>query len=121
MEGHPLKGPGLRIEMDVRQVWRCAKCGRVARLSGDVVASRCNCSEEAVWMQLEGQVPRRKFPRPAALTVPDLGEEGMEDSSAETGPKVVDEAASTGGPVGIDPDVIAAVDVPQAPPNAPAV
>ena len=47
-----MKGPGIRIDLDVRRTWRCPKCGRTAKYLGDVVALRCNCGSEPVWMQL---------------------------------------------------------------------
>lgn len=80
-----MKGPGLRIEMDVRQVWRCPRCGGVALLPGHVVAHRCSCCDDAVWMKLEGQPPRRKFPLAPSVPLPEnVGEEtaaGVEATS----------------------------------------
>lgn len=53
-----MKGPGVRIDLDVRRSWRCPKCGRVAKFLGDVVSLRCNCSSEQVLMQLTDQQRR---------------------------------------------------------------
>ena len=38
-----MKGPGLRIDLDVRRVWRCPACGRELRLGGGVTAVLCDC------------------------------------------------------------------------------
>lgn len=62
-----MKGPGLRIENDVRRTWRCPSCGRESRAGGDVVSLRCPCTHEGVPMRLlEGRRQVRQFPRPPA-------------------------------------------------------
>lgn len=53
-----MKGPGNRIDLDVRRIWKCSRCGRVAKYLGDVVALRCSCGAEPTWMQLS-DAPRR--------------------------------------------------------------
>lgn len=53
-----MKGPGNRIDLDVRRIWKCSRCGRVAKYLGDVVALRCSCGAEPAWMQLS-DAPRR--------------------------------------------------------------
>lgn len=47
-----MKGPGLRIDLDVRRVWQCPKCGRQMRCSGDVTSRVCNCQKEETMMLL---------------------------------------------------------------------
>ena len=47
-----MKGPGLRIEIDVRRVWLCAVCGQGQRLTMDITAPRCFCVRDGVPMKL---------------------------------------------------------------------
>ena len=47
-----MKGPGMRLALDVRRVWECPECGRRRKTDGHVVAKRCNCQKEGVWMRL---------------------------------------------------------------------
>lgn len=60
-----MKGPGLRIDVDVRRPWRCPVCGQGARLPMDITAPRCPCVRDGVPMKLaEGQRPGRLALRP---------------------------------------------------------
>lgn len=52
-----MKGPGMRLDLDVRRVWKCPACGREARSEGHVVTRVCNCTREGVAMRLT-EVPR---------------------------------------------------------------
>ena len=66
-----MKGPGLRIDLDVRRVWKCAKCGRIARTSGQVTAQRCGCTEAVQWMHLEPAVKKEPFRAPFREHLPE--------------------------------------------------
>jgi len=46
-----MRGPGVRLDLDVRRVWKCPACQLVRRVSGDLTAIRCHCAGEP-WMQL---------------------------------------------------------------------
>jgi hypothetical protein len=78
-----IKGPGLRIEMDVRRCWRCPACGREARVPAWETAVRCECRSPGVWMKLIEPTPR-----PAPYVAPPLYEDedspDTEQSSAES-------------------------------------
>jgi hypothetical protein len=54
-----MKGPGMRLDLDVRRVWQCPACGRQARDSGDVVVRVCDCTKDGPLMRLV-DVPRPK-------------------------------------------------------------
>ena len=55
-----MKGPGLRIDVDVRRAWLCPVCGQGQRLTMDITAPRCLCVRDGVPMKLaEGQRPGR--------------------------------------------------------------
>lgn len=67
-----MKGPGLRIEIDVRRGWRCPTCGQKQRWPTDITAPRCYCVREGVPMKLdEGQRPQPHDVRPEIRSVLD--------------------------------------------------
>lgn len=76
-----MKGPGLRANLDVRRVWRCPRCGRVARTPGAVTAVRCGCADET-WMQLQPPVKREPF-RPPPRTPEQIAEDRADEVSEE--------------------------------------
>ncbi|QDT23010.1 hypothetical protein [Gimesia chilikensis] len=47
-----MKGPGIKLDLDVRRLWKCPKTGQTIRLSGDVVAKSTQVNGETVFMQL---------------------------------------------------------------------
>jgi hypothetical protein len=135
-----VKGPGLRIGLDVRRVWRCAKCGRTVRTAVQVVAQRCGCSEAGNWMVLQPPVKREPFCPPVREPLVDPGAEDapvtvpVEAAGDETGGAGVPAAEAQGTvvlPDGANPptqspnqtseladallESLAAVDVPVSP------
>src|SRR5262245_7178595 len=66
-----VKGPGLRIDLDVRRIWCCAKCGKTVRTAVQVVAQRCGCAD-APWMSLQPPVKREPFRPPVREPLPDV-------------------------------------------------
>ena len=74
-----MKGPGLRIEIDVRRAWHCPTCGQNQRWSTDITAPRCFCVRDGVPMKLaEGQRPGRLDLRPELRSVVDRIQGGEE-------------------------------------------
>lgn len=74
-----MKGPGLRIEIDVRRAWRCPVCGQGQRLTMDITAPRCFCVRDGVPMKLaEGQRPGRLALRPELRSMLDRIQGGEE-------------------------------------------
>ena len=74
-----MKGPGLRIEIDVRRAWRCPTCGQNQRWPTDITAPRCFCVRDGVAMKLaEGQRPGRLDLRPELRSVLDRIQGGEE-------------------------------------------
>lgn len=56
-----MRGPGVRLDLDVRRVWQCPACQRTRRLHGDLTAVHCQCPGEP-WMQLvQERIPRLKL------------------------------------------------------------
>ena len=48
-----MKGPGFRLDLDVRRRWECPACGRDIRLPGNVTQADCPCrGDEPVAMRL---------------------------------------------------------------------
>lgn len=91
-----MKGPGLRIDVDVRRAWRCPVCGQSQRLGLGVTAPRCPCVRDGVPMKLtEEQRPDRKALRPELRSMLDRIQAGEEfprmtslvSSDAEGGPR----------------------------------
>jgi hypothetical protein len=72
-----MKGPGMRLELDVRRIWRCPACGREARSEGGVVAKVCGCTKDGVAMRLV-ELPRPKptvwQPKPDDPDIPELAD-----------------------------------------------
>ncbi len=38
-----MKGPGFRLDLDVRRVWECPACGRRLKRLGNVAQLDCHC------------------------------------------------------------------------------
>lgn len=47
-----MKGPGLKLDLDVRRLWKCPQTGETIRLSGDIVSKTTQVKGETVFMQL---------------------------------------------------------------------
>ncbi len=47
-----MKGPGLKLDLDVRRLWKCPQTGQTIRLSGDVTAKSVEVGGKTVFMQL---------------------------------------------------------------------
>ena len=74
-----MKGPGLRIDVDVRRAWLCPVCGQGQRLTMDITAPRCLCVRDGVPMKLaEGQRPGRLSLRPELRSMLDRIQGGEE-------------------------------------------
>ena len=74
-----MKGPGLRIDVDVRRAWLCPVCGQGQRLTMDITAPRCLCVRDGVPMKLaEGQRPSRLSLRPELRSMLDRIQGGEE-------------------------------------------
>ena len=97
-----MKGPGLRIDVDVRRAWLCPVCGQGQRLTMDITAPRCLCVRDGVPMKLaEGQRPGRLSLRPELRSMLDRIQ-GGEEFSRMTSPLNSDSegAPREGGPGG---------------------
>lgn len=74
-----MKGPGLRIEIDVRREWCCPTCGQHQRWSTEITAPFCFCVRNGVPMMLvEGRRPGRLDLRPELRSVLDRIQGGEE-------------------------------------------
>ncbi|QDU07957.1 hypothetical protein [Gimesia aquarii] len=47
-----MKGPGLKLDLDVRRLWKCPKTGETIRLSGNVVSKTIQVEGEEIFMKL---------------------------------------------------------------------
>ncbi len=92
-----MKGPGLRIDVDVRRAWRCPVCGQGQRLTMDITAPRCPCVRDGVPMKLaEGQRPVRLNLRPELRSMLDRIQAG-EEFPRMTSPLTDDSEGGSGG------------------------
>ena len=72
-EEQVIKGPGIRLDLDVRRVWRCPKCQRVLKTAGPIPSRRCPIDDE--FMQLDDSAHRaaRRFTFPS-ITIEQVDE-----------------------------------------------
>jgi hypothetical protein len=67
-----VKGPGLRLDLEVRREWQCPVCGRRDRFEGAVVSALCPCRDAGVPMKLvEPRRQVRKFEVPVRMAIPE--------------------------------------------------
>jgi len=69
-----MKGPGIRIDLDVRRLWRCPRCGDERKATGTVTARVCSRAECAgVWMRLVEPLrkPVLRYVAPPHVPIPD--------------------------------------------------
>lgn len=60
-----MRGPGIRLKLDVRRRWRCPQCGSERKLPASVTSVRCSCTPEAPFLSIiEGQRRSRPDPEP---------------------------------------------------------
>ena len=85
-----MKGPGSRIDLDVRRVWQCPRCQRRARAEGGVTAKRCFCAPEGTWMHLVEE--RRHVRDPFHFRDPLSGTGGLVDDEL-AGPELSEDLA----------------------------
>lgn len=75
-----MKGPGLKLDLDIRRLWKCPQTGKTIRLSGDVVSKSIQVEGEEVFMQLVEE-KRSLYRDPYHFDYFELAEE--EQSSSE--------------------------------------
>jgi len=63
-EDQAIKGPGIRLDLDVRRVWRCPSCQRVLKTAGHITGRRCPI--DGAFMKLDDSAQRaaRRFSFP---------------------------------------------------------
>ncbi|WP_298859500.1 hypothetical protein [uncultured Gimesia sp.] len=75
-----MKGPGLKLDLDVRRLWKCPRTGETIRLSGNVASKSIQVEGEEVFMQLVEE-KRSLYRDPYHFDYFELAEE--EQSSSE--------------------------------------
>lgn len=107
-----MRGPGMRLDLDVRRRWRCPKCGSERRLHGSVTAVMCQCAPDAPFMHyVETVRPHRPEPRPYDPYLDAEAVQFTDELPAEDEAPVTAPAAGRGAPVtrgGASPDESAA-------------
>jgi hypothetical protein len=78
-----MKGPGIRIDLDVRRLWKCPQCGREMKATGVVTSRLCPASGcQGVWMKLVEPL-RKPILRYSPPPQPALPEESDEPGPGE--------------------------------------
>ena len=85
-----IKGPGIRLDLDVRRVWRCPKCQRVLKTAGHITSRRCPI--DGGFMQLDDSAQRaaRRFSFPP-ITIDQVDEVDMVDGEHPATEQPVDD------------------------------
>lgn len=110
-----MKGPGLRIDNDVRRTWQCPVCGKTARAEGDFVGLRCSCKPDGTSMRLVEGIRRvRQFPRPAPSADAPRDEPIAAEPASEPGVFTVLEVEASG--VEVHEEFAAGIEPPPAKP-----
>jgi hypothetical protein len=78
-----MKGPGIRIDLDVRRLWKCPQCSREMKATGVVTSRLCPAGGcEGVWMKLVEPL-RKPILRYSPPPQPPLPEESDEPGPGE--------------------------------------
>lgn len=82
-EDHAIKGPGIRLDLDVRRVWRCPSCQRVLKTAGHITSRTCPI--DGAWMQLDDSAQRAagRLNFPSIDVEDDDAPDRLEDASTE--------------------------------------
>ena len=72
-EEQVIKGPGIRLDLDVRRVWRCPKCQRVLKTAGHITSRRCPIDDEFMQLDDSAQRAARRFTFPS-ITIEQVDE-----------------------------------------------
>ncbi len=65
-----MKGPGMRLDLDVRRLWRCPSCDAERRTPGDRTALHCTiCSDHPLMALIERTRPVRPVAQPLDSTI----------------------------------------------------
>jgi len=91
-----MRGPGLRLNIDVRRMWKCPQCGKQRRVAATAVTVHCACNPSQPLMQLcepQRRVRIEHPPLPAYLEFEEIpGEEdrlSQNESVSDQIPEVV--------------------------------
>jgi hypothetical protein len=58
-----MKGPGFRLDLDVRRLWECPSCGRRMKFGGSVTQVDCDCrSDKPLAMRLVEKLHKTESP-----------------------------------------------------------
>ncbi len=104
-----IKGPGLKIRLDVRRRWKCEACGFTVKLPGERVAAACPDCSELSWLQLEEKqrdVHAYTVPHPTDIDADDLTDE---EPVVEESRQPVEEVAEQPQPV--EPEAAGAAEI----------
>lgn len=88
-----MRGPGIKLDLDVRRLWTCPVCHKQRRLPGHIASPLCPCRDDGIVMQLTAEskllrraeritpLPFEKRPGAVKPVIPDPASEMPEPSS----------------------------------------
>ena len=109
-----MRGPGLKLDLDVRRLWTCPVCRQQRRLPGDVTSALCPCRDAGVPMQLTADA--RLLRRAERLTPLPYIKQAV---SAPAEPALEAESVPSGSEEAAGDDFGTQLDLPSAPPEEP--
>lgn len=80
-----MKGPGYRLDLEVRRTWRCSNCASEVMLPGVVTQVQCEHCDDGSMMTLVDEYVPRRFVMP--IEIPEVIPPGPPNSSAAAVPK----------------------------------
>jgi hypothetical protein len=102
-----MRGAGLRLDNDVRRVWRCAACGAERKVGAQVTTVRCQCAGRPAMKLVEAMRRERPLKEPTSPYLEFVFEPGelappRSGNGNSSDPEVaaaIDREISEGGPV----------------------
>lgn len=79
-----MKGPGLRLEHDIRRKWTCSTCGRSVRDAVHIVSRRCDNDGCDGWMAMEERVRPSRGYEPHVVAEAPIEQFGIEEQQTES-------------------------------------
>lgn len=100
-----MRGPAYKITGDVRRTWRCPRCGRERKLSGDVTTVECECGSGTLMT-----IVREKINAPRPIQRPSDIERRPIDFGIEPPPPQITKPEATIIKPAVEADVVQVVE-----------
>ncbi len=102
-----MKGPGLRLSLDVRRLWRCPSCGAERRTGGERTTVGCHqCANGRLMHLVDRERPPRHAPRPLDLVIAYEPDDLSAEEHAPMAAELIDTLAAVARLEVTEPEVI---------------